>query len=97
MPGRGDELAGKLLHFVRSGLLRSGYQMLPRWSSSRLARNAFAATAIWRLLREASGTSPPLHGPAWAATARAPVGSPSLMDRTPSRFASHRARGGRHG
>src|SRR6266496_3884794 len=37
--------------------------MLPRWSASRLLRKVRAATAICRLLREARGTSPPVHGP----------------------------------
>jgi hypothetical protein len=65
-PGRGEAPAGRLLHLVRAGSLRSRYQTLPSWSAPRPFRKARAATTICRLLREARGTSPPVHGPVWA-------------------------------
>src|SRR5918912_1223609 len=92
-PGRGDEAAGKLLHLVRSELPRPGYQMLPRWSAPGLARKARAAAAICRLLREARGTSPPVHGPVWADVVRVEV--PSPMVRTPSRLDFRHSNGGK--
>ena len=56
----GPAPAGRLLHIVRAGSPRSGYQAIERWSALRSLRKARAAAAICRPLREMRGASPPV-------------------------------------